>query len=114
MSNCCDICGRADNLKLMSSGCAPVTYAACGECRGRRAESLDVVTYWWYLEGGTDASSTYLNHITCWFQGGYVDRDIILGQYEDRCSAYMQESGDCSELVEDDVLIGAAEDVQWS
>lgn len=113
MSACCDICGRTAELALISSGCAPVTYAACAECRENRAEGLDVVALWWHLEGGSEAAMAHLARMKVWENGAYVGQDRILAHYD----AHREEliaglSEDC-ELVDDGGPLGDEGRIAW-
>jgi hypothetical protein len=113
MSTCCDICGRTAELALISSGCAPVTYAACAECRENRAESLDVIALWWHLEGRSEAAMTHLARMKVWENGAYVGLDRIISYYEAHRDDLIAEMSDEVELVDDDVPLDEGDKIAW-
>ena len=114
MDACCDICGRKTELALISSGCAPITYAARKECRENRAESLDVVALWWHLEGGNEAAAAYLARMKAWENEAYVGQDRILAYYETHREELTAEMSEEGELVDDDVPLGEEDPVPWN
>ena len=63
MDGICDVCERAGQLDVVSSGCAPVTYLACADCCERGAEGLEVAATWYLLEGGSEAAEAYLSRV---------------------------------------------------
>lgn len=113
MNACCDICARTAELALISSGCAPVTYAACAECREKRAESLEVAALWWLLEGGSEAATTHLARMTAWENGTYVGQDRILSYCEAHRDDLIAGMTEESDLVEDDVPLGEEDKIPW-
>ena len=113
MSACCDICGRTAELALISSGCAPVSYAACFECQENRAESLDVAALWWHLEGGSEAAMAHLSRMKVWDNGAYGGQDRILSYYEAHCDALVAEMSEEAELVDDDAPLDGDDQIAW-
>lgn len=97
----CDICGQRAQLTLLSSGCAPVTYAACQMCRAKRAENIDVAITWYHLEGGTDASNAYLSRLVTWNHGEYIGEEGILCYYAKHRDELIAEMAEEVELVDD-------------
>lgn len=113
MGKFCSICGRKAELALISSGCAPITYAACEECRENLAESLDVVALWWHLEGGSEASAAYLARVTVWEDGAFVGKDRILAYYEAHREELIADLSKEVELIDDSVPLGEADPIPW-
>jgi hypothetical protein len=72
MKDFCEICGKLAKCSFISSGCAPVSYNACGKCKKLRAESIDVVCTWLYLEGGPDVAPDYKLKLTSFLNETYV------------------------------------------
>ncbi|MEY4890354.1 MAG: hypothetical protein RIQ75_1484, partial [Pseudomonadota bacterium] len=77
MDGICDVCERAGQVDLVSSGCAPVTYLACPDCSERGAESLKVAATWYLLEGGSEAAKVHLSRIVTWKDGVYAGGDAV-------------------------------------
>lgn len=82
MSDICDVCGKEQACELMSSGCAPVTYSACSECRNRRAENIDVAALWVHMHAGGSVYDEFLKSLVVWLNGNYVGPSEILSYYE--------------------------------
>jgi len=97
----CDICGQPAQLALLSSGCAPVTYAACQVCRAKRAENIDVAITWYHLEGETDASKAYLSRLVSWNDGEYIGGEEILCYYAKHRDELIAEMEEEVELIDD-------------
>ena len=97
----CDICGQPAQLALLSSGCAPVTYAACQVCRAKRAENIDVAITWYHLEGETDASKAYLSRLVSWNDGEYIGKEGILCYYTEHQDELIAKMAEEVELVDD-------------
>jgi len=100
MADLCEICEREGALELVSSGCAPVTYAACPACRARRAESLEVAATWYLLEGGGETAEMYLARMTVWEDGAYVGGDRVRAYFEQNRERLLAELNAPYELVD--------------
>ena len=86
MAESCDICGREGPVDLFSSGCAPITYAGCPECRVRGAEELGVAGLWYLLEGGGAAAEALL--------AAAGDGVVLCPNYGDRAGGMSSGLGD--------------------
>lgn len=81
MTELCDICGREALCELISSGCAPVSYTACAECKNRRAENIDVAALWVHMRGYESMPDAHMTSLVAWLDGSYVGCSEILSYY---------------------------------
>lgn len=100
MAESCDICGREGPVDLFSSGCAPITYAGCPECRVRGAEELGVAGLWYLLEGGGAAAEALLSRLTVWEEGAYVGADRVRAYVERNRDRLLAEMNATYELID--------------
>ena len=110
----CDICGRPAQVAPQSSGCAPITYAACPECREKCAENIDVAITWYHCEGGTEASKTYMSRLVAWNDGEYIGEDGILYYYAKHRDELIAQLAEEFTLVDDTIEIGKEDHIPWS
>jgi len=96
----CDICGREAACDLISSGCAPVSYTACSECKNRRAENIDVAALWVHMRGGAAVRDDHMANLVAWVDGGYVRLPEILSFYEDNKEAIIAGLSEQYDLVD--------------
>ena len=96
----CDICGREAVCNLISSGCAPVSYAACSECIDRRAENIDVAALWVHMRGGAAILGDHTANLVAWEDGSYVSFPEILSFYESNKDAIIAGLGEEYDLVD--------------
>lgn len=82
MSDICGVCGKEAVLEWGSSGCAPVSYQVCVECKKRSAENIDVAAVWIHLHGEDVTKYNYSCSLVAWLDGCYVGWHEIYSYYE--------------------------------
>ncbi len=100
MNGICDVCERAGQVDLVSSGCAPVTYLACPDCHQRGAESLEVAATWYLLEGGSEAAEQHLSRIVTWKDCDYAGGDAVRAYCDANRDQIMSELNSSYELID--------------
>lgn len=100
MADLCDICGRESACELISSGCAPVSYTACAECKNRRAENIDVVALWVHMRGGAEIQDVHMTNLVAWMDGRYVGCPEILSYYKDNRDTIISDLSEEYDLVD--------------
>ncbi len=89
----CAVCGRGPGT-VVDSGIAPTAYSICAACRARDAESLAVVCFWVFLQGGPEAAAknnpdiTAADGITSYSDGRYIGWAEICGLYPEYRSGF--------------------------
>ncbi len=79
---------------VLDSGIAPTDYAICAACRAADAESLAVVCFWIFLQGGPEAAAknnpdiTAADGITSYSAGRYIGWTEIFGLYPEYQSGF--------------------------
>lgn len=102
--NTCDICNSPnEQVELISSGIAPVTYGLCAECKKRGAENIGVVSFWIASNGGPDTAPDFCLRLVSYFDGDYKDWQDIGDYFANNEAQILASFREEFELVDDPI-----------